>query len=252
MIGIGIDEDGYVCDWSSGAEVMSGFSLDEVLGRHFVNDLIAEQHQEAVAKEISRARVGHVMTYIQLPFYTKGGERQELSLTPVLGKNGRKEAHKVTLTGSIKTSNASKSVHVDKDGLITYWGEEVCASMELRPDEVMGLSLVNDIITPNLRDLIIRKLDEALAGDDVSEFNLSIFSKSSMKKLFKIGVDKHCPNGALEGVIFIFSEHDTTGDLCEETYSKCEQPKTMDTLLAFDMELGTPSNKVPLLAPWMD
>eukprot|EP00418_Pyrodinium_bahamense_P067011 CAMPEP_0179103584 /NCGR_PEP_ID=MMETSP0796-20121207/48006_1 /TAXON_ID=73915 /ORGANISM="Pyrodinium bahamense, Strain pbaha01" /LENGTH=276 /DNA_ID=CAMNT_0020801501 /DNA_START=11 /DNA_END=839 /DNA_ORIENTATION=- len=227
MIAIGISKDGRVCDWSRGAEVVSGFARDEVMGLHFVDELLDIEGQNLVDEMVAHARKGQPVPDIQLPFYTKCGRRKDLCLTPTLIRSGAKDDHQITLSGGLYTGNASKSIGVDREGCITHWGDEVGASTEFTPEEVMGMSLVDDIVTYDLRDLVVQKLDRVLAGDAVPEFGLFIYSKSGVQKFFSIRVHQGSIDGGVEGVNFVLTEQDGSQEVCKKGNS---QPRTTDSL----------------------
>lgn len=237
MIAIGIDKAGRVCDWSHVAEKVSGFTRDEVLGLHFCGELLDVEGQDVVAEKISRW-MGQGVPYMQLPFYTKCGSRKDLSLAPMLIQGETEDCRQVTFTGGLHTSSSPKSVGVDKDGRITYWGEEVAASTEFRPQEVLGMSFVDNLLTYDLQGAAAQKLDQALAGDDVPEFDLCIYSKSAMKTTFKGQVHQYRIKDGVEGATFILTKTDGAGApegqeeaaLKKEDPFKREQPKTTDSL----------------------
>lgn len=230
MIALCIDKDGHVRDWSSAAEAMSGFTRDEVLGKHFVEELLDIEGQDLMAEQISHAWSGQTVQQIYLPFYTKCGRRKDLCLSARLSWSKAEDIHHVTLIGGLIAGDACKTISVDEKGCITGWGEEVQASLGFSEQEVLGLSFPDDIVTYGLRDLIAQKLDKALAGDDVPGFILFIYSSSGMKKWFLVRVDQRNIDGSREGATFILTQLDEREGLGEGATYKCEQPETTDTL----------------------
>mmetsp|Transcript_110675 Transcript_110675/g.308378 ORF Transcript_110675/g.308378 Transcript_110675/m.308378 type:complete len:222 (-) Transcript_110675:214-879(-) len=122
MIALCIDKDGHVRDWSSAAEAMSGFTRDEVLGKHFVEELLDIEGQDLMAEQISHAWSGQTVQQIYLPFYTKCGRRKDLCLSARLSWSKAEDIHHVTLIGGLIAGDACKTISVDKNGCITGLG----------------------------------------------------------------------------------------------------------------------------------
>eukprot|EP00418_Pyrodinium_bahamense_P064269 CAMPEP_0179089482 /NCGR_PEP_ID=MMETSP0796-20121207/40775_1 /TAXON_ID=73915 /ORGANISM="Pyrodinium bahamense, Strain pbaha01" /LENGTH=501 /DNA_ID=CAMNT_0020787039 /DNA_START=61 /DNA_END=1566 /DNA_ORIENTATION=- len=246
MIMIGLDKDGCVCEWNSGAEAMSGFMRGEVLGMHFVGTLLDPASQDVVNEQICYAWMGQTTPHAKFPFFTKSGERVELFLSSVLRWSERVQRHNVFLTGRRYTSYALQSITVDTNGCITDWGDELEALTGFSLDDVLGLNLVEDIITPSLHHLVRQKLSHALAGEEVQEFSLPMFSKSGMKILYQVKISQLTNDKCAMGAIFIMTASDDEKvHAQEDTLSTC-------TGWAGDKPFATQDSLPSFLSPTID
>lgn len=236
MVLIGMNEDGRVCDWNNGAEAMSGYDRSEALGQRFVSAFFEPGCQDLVHEKICRAWMGGSTGHGKVPFRTKSGQLVELLLSALLRWSKARKAHYIVLAGRLNTSYATRSISVDRSGCITDWGDDVTAMTGLCLDEVLGLSLVADIITASLRDLALKKLSQVLAGEGVGEFYLPILSRFAAKKLYQVRVDRYSIDHRIVGAILVLAESKEKMAGYEDSVSTCT-PRTTDTLPTF----GTPT-----------
>ena len=76
----GIDAEGRVNEWNHAAERISGFTKDEVMGRHLVEEFITEDYKASVKEVLDKALVGEETANYEFPLFTKTGERVDVLL----------------------------------------------------------------------------------------------------------------------------------------------------------------------------
>jgi len=230
MIRIGLNKDGAVCSWNCVAEAMSGFRREDALGLDFIHDLLDDEGQLEVAEPLSRARAGRLTRHINFPFFTVAKERVELSLFAVRCRMGAAEegrapdAEHIVLAGGLLTEDAPKRVSVDRGGHILDWGDEVARATGFGPGEVLGLAFVRDIVTRDLRNLVLQKLCQAFLGEPVPAFELPVLAKDATKKTFEVRLAADRAEGTIVGATFILTE-----SIEEEIDAIVEKEKTSET-----------------------
>lgn len=235
MIKIGLNKNGAVCSWNCGAEVVMGFRRSDALGLGFFDDLLDVEGQQKFLGSLSLAREGRMTGHVGLPFYTLAGERVDLSLvaarcqrrTEEAGGGTAPEAEHVVLTGGPLTEDAPRKISVDREGHISDWGDEVARATGFYLAEVLGLSFTGDIVTRDLRDLVLEKLRRALADESVPAFELPVFAKDATKKTFEVRLAPDGIKGKIVGATFILTEIAE-----EETDTSDEKVKTNEPLSA--------------------
>lgn len=203
---IGLDQDGHVCKWSEAAEAMSGFRRSEVLGLHFVDVLLDPEGKDVVAESICYAWMGQQVRDVLVPFYTKCGCKKDLFLTTTVQWSKATNSHHVVLMGGFEASRSSNTICVDAQGRIIHWGLEFCAATGFTAKEVLGLSLVDDIIAPSASQLLAQTLGRALQGPSVHELVLPILAKCGVKKWFTVHVDRDCVDSDASGATLVLTE----------------------------------------------
>ena len=85
---IGINTEGLVNEWNQMAERITGYTKAEVLGRHFVKELLAQDKRAAVGAVLTKALDGQGTENFEVPFETKDSRR----VTILLNATPRRDA----------------------------------------------------------------------------------------------------------------------------------------------------------------
>jgi len=78
---LGVDCNGNVNEWNRKAEVLTGFSKDEAMGKNFVSHFIIQEWADAVRWMISEGLRGEDITNNEFSFFTKGGQRLDIIMS---------------------------------------------------------------------------------------------------------------------------------------------------------------------------
>merc|ERR1712091_172674 len=76
----GIDSNGLVNVWNRNASNLTGFSSEDVMGRHLVNEFITDDFKERVQNVFIKALAGVQTANFEFPLVTKAGVRVEVLL----------------------------------------------------------------------------------------------------------------------------------------------------------------------------
>ena len=76
----GVDKDGLVTVWNNCAANISGYSSEETMGHHLVNEFITEDFRSSVQEVLSKALRGDEDSNFAFPLITKDGRRLEILL----------------------------------------------------------------------------------------------------------------------------------------------------------------------------
>ena len=159
----GIDASGLINEWNNKAAAITKFSREEVLGRHFVQIYISDEHQASVQRVFDNSLEGKEAANFEFPLFTKDHRRVEILLnaTPrrdvtgkivgVIGfgqditerKQVEEEKTRVAqeLQTFIDTANAP-IFGIDANGLVNEWNNKSAAITGFSRLEVLGKDLV--------------------------------------------------------------------------------------------------------------
>ena len=76
----GVDLDGLVTVWNKCAANISGYSSEDTMGHHLVNEFITEDFRSSVQEVLSKALRGEEDSNFAFPLVTKDGHRLEILL----------------------------------------------------------------------------------------------------------------------------------------------------------------------------
>jgi PAS domain S-box-containing protein len=71
----GLDQTGYVNEWNHVTSQVTQYSKQEVIGHHWVTDLIEQPYRDSVGEVFKRVIAGDSINNFELPIQTKTGER---------------------------------------------------------------------------------------------------------------------------------------------------------------------------------
>mmetsp|Transcript_17742 Transcript_17742/g.31689 ORF Transcript_17742/g.31689 Transcript_17742/m.31689 type:complete len:1043 (+) Transcript_17742:74-3202(+) len=78
---IGVDSKGMVNEWNRKAEILTGYTKDEALGKNLVQNFITEEFADSVDLMLNQGLKGQDMTNYEFSLFTKGGQRREILLS---------------------------------------------------------------------------------------------------------------------------------------------------------------------------
>ncbi|CAK0869933.1 unnamed protein product [Prorocentrum cordatum] len=222
---IGVDVEGNVTEWNTKAVKLTGFSREEVLGHHLVNEFITPEYVPKVRDVLTQACNGVDTANFEVPLITKDGKRVDMLLnaTARLDANGsvtgvvmvgqditrlREAVNEVEsaagdLERLIDTANAP-IFGVNTHGRITQWNQKTATITGFRREEAEGKPFVDEFILPEFREEVRRVIDMALSGHDTANYEVTIVTKDGYRRFILLNATtRRNADGDITGVISV-------------------------------------------------
>ncbi|XRB24516.1 histidine kinase [Pseudoscourfieldia marina] len=219
----GIDVHGNVNEWNDKAEAIVGYTKDETMGRHLVQNFISPDYRESVQRVLDDALKGKEAQNFEFPLYTKGGERVEVLLNATSRRDMKGKIYGVIGVGQditerkkaeveqesiatelrqfIETANAP-IIGIDVHGNVNEWNDKAEAIVGYTKDETMGRHLVQNFISPDYRESVQRVLDDALKGREAQNFEFPLYTKGGERvEVLLNATSRRDVEGKIYGVI---------------------------------------------------
>jgi len=219
----GIDAQGRINEWNNKSAEITGFSSQEVVGRDLVQDFITEEYQGSVKEVFDNALKGREAANFEFPLYTKDKRRVDVLLNAttrrdvsgvVVGVIGvgqditeRKqvEIEKTRVAQELQTfiDTANAPIFgIDALGLVNEWNNKAVEITGFSRHEVMGQSLVEVYITDEFRASVKEVLDNAVLGDETSNFEFPLFTRDKRRlEVLLNATSRRDVTGKIVGVI---------------------------------------------------
>ncbi|KAK3273789.1 hypothetical protein CYMTET_17988 [Cymbomonas tetramitiformis] len=190
---------GIINTWNSFAEDTFLYKREEVLGKSFLQHLVAEEYHVSLQEVLDIALRGHGTANFEFPLCNPDGIRIEISLNATCRRDAKgtiigivivaqditerrgtwDELEEVALglRALIDTANAP-IFGVDKDGKVNEWNNKIAEIMSFSQEEVMGRNLVDDFITLEYKPAVRSVLDNALRGQETANFEFPLLTKN--------------------------------------------------------------------------
>eukprot|EP00930_Biecheleria_cincta_P101742 TRINITY_DN933_c0_g2_i2.p1 TRINITY_DN933_c0_g2~~TRINITY_DN933_c0_g2_i2.p1 ORF type:complete len:2380 (-),score=509.92 TRINITY_DN933_c0_g2_i2:507-7646(-) len=220
----GIDTEGNISEWNKKTAEITGFPKAEALGTNLVNNFIQHDYKQSVREVLYKALEGEETSNYELPLFTKGGTERHILLNATARRsNGKvvgvvgvgqditeiKEASRRVqriaddLTRLIETANAP-IFEVDTQGAVTEWNAKVTTVTGYSKSETLGKHLIKDFIHLDLRISVSEMLHKALAGAEVADFELPLFTKDGERReLLLNATPRKGEQGTIVGVLCV-------------------------------------------------
>ena len=190
-----MDIDGLVTVWNKCAVRISGYSSEDTMGHHLVNEFITEDFRVFVQTVLDKALQGHETANFQFPLVTKGGTRVEVLLNATSRRDA--EGHVTEMVGIgqditariaqeqeyfhlIDTANAP-IFGVDMDGRVNVWNKCAANLSGYSALDTVGHNLVEEFITEDFRASVQEVLDKALKGEETANFAFPLVTKDGSR-----------------------------------------------------------------------
>ena len=220
----GIDADGKVNEWNQQSEKITGFTKQEVMGQDLVANFIADDYKVSVAEVLAKALKGEETANYEFPLFTQTGARVDVLLNSttrrdasgvifgVVGvgqditelNNVRVEQASIAkeLTQLIDTANAP-IFGIDADGKVNEWNQQSEKITGFTKQEVMGISLVTELISAGYRKSVDEVLQKALNGTGTSNFEFPLYTKQEQKLVMVLlnATTRRNADGEVVGVV---------------------------------------------------
>ena len=191
----GIDNKGNVNIWNDKTVRLTGYSKEEALGKPVVDFLRSDVQTvfnevlkgEEVANHKSRytSRSGHV-SILLINFSCRRDDNGAiiggLAVSQDVTENALHDNGVVSMANELRqlidTANAP-IFGIDVRGTVNEWNNKTAQITGYSRDEAIGKPLVSTFIVKNLRDSVQRVMDQALQGNETSNYELEFRTKVS-------------------------------------------------------------------------
>jgi len=225
----GVDTQGKVNVWNQCAMQLVGYSSEDVMGKHLVQEFITDEYKAAVQSVLDQALCGEETANFEFPLITKGGVRLYVLLNATTRRNDRgniigmvgigqditgRLAQEREYSRLINTANAP-IFGVDTQGRVNVWNQCAMRLVGYSADEVMGCSLVQEFITDDFKIAVQTVLDRALRGEETENFDFPLITKGGSRiEILLNATTRRDEQGNIIGVVGIGQ------DITAREYSK--------------------------------
>lgn len=195
----GIDIDGDVNEWNDKTAEITGYTKEEAFDCNLIETFIVPSLRESVQVVMDNALQGRGTSNYELEFRTKSNEIRHLLVNATTRRDAENRvvgvvgvAQDVTeavhrdravvgmaseLRQLIETANAP-IFGIDVDGNVNEWNKKTAEITGYLKDEAFDEPLVAKFIAPPMRKQVQDVMVKALAGNETSNYELEIVSKS--------------------------------------------------------------------------
>eukprot|EP00930_Biecheleria_cincta_P101740 TRINITY_DN933_c0_g1_i1.p1 TRINITY_DN933_c0_g1~~TRINITY_DN933_c0_g1_i1.p1 ORF type:complete len:2241 (-),score=455.68 TRINITY_DN933_c0_g1_i1:336-6929(-) len=194
----GVDLKGMVTEWNRKAADLLGYTRDETMGKHLVNNFIQPENRQSVEGVLQRALSGEETANYELPLLSKTQKRLTVLLNATTRRDAKghivgvvgvgqditalnnlmAESQRVAddLTRLIETAHAP-IFGINIDGEVTEWNHMMHNLTAYPKEEAQGKNLVTTFITEGYREAVGNVLELALRGVETANFEFPLFAK---------------------------------------------------------------------------
>merc|ERR1719367_528677 len=88
---IGVDQNSCVDEWNCKAELLTGYTREEALGKAFIEHFVTKVSADSVQAMLAQAKRRQKVANFEFSLLTKGGQRRELLWSGTARRNRNKE-----------------------------------------------------------------------------------------------------------------------------------------------------------------
>jgi PAS domain S-box-containing protein len=219
----GIDVDGNVNEWNDKTAEITGYSNEDALGAPLVNTFIVPSLRKSVQGIMDDALQGRETSNYELEFQTQSNEVRYLLLNATTRRDAENKivgvvgvAQDVTeaaqhdravaamaneLRQLVDTANAP-IFGIDVDGNVNEWNNKTIEITGFSKEEALFKPLVSTFIVSSLRESVQNILDNALRGQETSNYELEFRTKSNeIRYLLVNATTRRDANNNIVGVV---------------------------------------------------
>lgn len=251
----GIDVNGDVNEWNNMTAEITGFSKEEAFDKPLVSTFIVPKLQSSVQEVMYNALQGIETSNYELEFRTKSNEIRYLlvnattrldpenNIVGVVGvaqdvteakKHDRAVAAMANeLRQLVDTANAP-IFGIDVHGNFNEWNDKTAEITGFYKEEAFNQPLISTFIVPSLRHSVQEVMDQALRGNETSNYELEFETKSKeIRYLLVNATTRRDPDYNIVGVVGV--AQDVTDDrkhseeLREMQYVQASQDAKVET-----------------------
>ncbi|KAG2771430.1 hypothetical protein PC129_g8213 [Phytophthora cactorum] len=230
---IELDKEGNITVWNSKTASMTGYASVDMVGEPLL-PAVDESFRKIVSEKIDQALTGIAGADFELPLVTARGSRVEivLCLTPRFDTLGsvmgvvaigqdvtERNTKEMEYRKLIETANAP-IFGVDTEGRVVIFNAKAAQISEYAPDEVMGVDLVDALISEEFRPAVAAVFQSAFLGTETANFEFPLVTKTGRKvEILLNATPRYDHTGKLVGVVGI-GQDITDRIIQEKEYSR--------------------------------
>ena len=194
----GIDIHGNVNEWNAMTSNITGYSKNEAFGKPLVSTFIVPKLRQSVQEVLDNALQGNETSNYELEFETKSGEIRYLlvnattrrdadyHIVGVVGvaqdvtETARRDRAVTAMANELRqlVDNANAPIFgIDVHGNVNEWNAKTAEITGYPKEEAFSKPLVSTFIVPKLRQSVQEVLDNALHGNETSNYELEFETK---------------------------------------------------------------------------
>ncbi|KAE9142080.1 hypothetical protein PF006_g12784 [Phytophthora fragariae] len=230
---IELDKEGNITVWNSKTASMTGYASVDMVGEPLL-PVVDESFRKIVSEKINQALTGIAGADFELPLVTARGSRVEivLCLTPRFDTLGsvmgvvaigqdvtERNTKEMEYRKLIDTANAP-IFGVDTEGRVVIFNTKAAQISEYSPEEVMGVDLVETLISKDFRSEVAAVFQSAFQGIETANFEFPLVTKTGRKvEILLNATPRYDHTGQLVGVVGI-GQDITDRIIQEKEYSR--------------------------------
>jgi len=219
----GIDVEGNVNEWNTMTANITGYQRKEAFGKPLVSTFIVPEFRQSVQDVLDNALKGHETSNYELEFETKSGETRYLLVNATSRRDA--ENHIVGVVGVAQdvtetakrdravtamanelrqlVDNANAPIFgIDVHGNVNEWNDKTAEITGYYKEEAFNRPLVSTYIEPKLRQSVQEVMDNALQGNETSNYELEFRTKSGQTRYLLLNATtRRDPDGEIVGVV---------------------------------------------------
>eukprot|EP00980_Cylindrotheca_fusiformis_P016889 scaffold5114_cov67-Cylindrotheca_fusiformis.AAC.7 len=219
----GIDVHGNVNEWNDKTAEITGFTKMEAENRPLVSTFIVPKLRQSVQDVLDKALQGHETSNYELEFRTKSNEIRHLLVNATTRRDAEHNIVGVVgvaqdVTEAVQRDAAVRAMArelrklidranapifgIDVNGNVNEWNDKTAEITGFSKHEAMGVPLVATYIVPKLRNNVQDILDNALKGDETSNYELEFRTKSNETRYLLVNATtRRDANNQVVGVV---------------------------------------------------
>ena len=231
----GIDVHGDVNEWNDKTAEITGYSNEEAFSKPLVSTFIVPKLRHSVQEVLDNALHGNETSNYELEFETKSGETRYLLVNATTRRDAESNIVGVVgvaqdVTESSKNERAIKAMAnelrqlvdtanapifgIDIDGNVNEWNDKTAEITGYSREEAFDKPLVSTFIVKNLRQSVQDVLDNALKGNETSNYELEFRTKShEIRYLLVNATTRRDVENNIVGVVGVAQDVTETGKI---------------------------------------
>ncbi|KAL4158384.1 hypothetical protein PRNP1_004160 [Phytophthora ramorum] len=234
---IELDKEGNITVWNSKTASMTGYASVDMVGEPLL-PVVNKSFRKIVSEKIDQALSGIAGADFELPLVTARGSRVEivLCLTPRFDSLGsvvgvvaigqdvtERNTKEMEYRKLIETANAP-IFGVDTEGRVVIFNTKAAQISEYAPEEVMGVDLVDTLISEDFRSEVAAVFQRAFQGTETANFEFPMVTKTGRKvEILLNATPRYDHTGKLVGVVGIGQ------DITDRIIQENEYSRLIDT-----------------------
>uniref|UniRef100_H3GKE0 histidine kinase n=1 Tax=Phytophthora ramorum TaxID=164328 RepID=H3GKE0_PHYRM len=230
---IELDKEGNITVWNFKTASMTGYASVDMVGEPLL-PVVDRSFRKIVSEKIDQALSGIAGADFELPLVTARGSRVEivLCLTPRFDTLGsvmgvvaigqdvtERNTKEMEYRKLIETANAP-IFGVDTEGRVVIFNTKAAQISEYAPEEVMGVDLVDTLISEDFRSEVAAVFQKAFQGIETANFEFPLVTKTGRKvEILLNATPRYDHTGQLVGVVGI-GQDITDRIIQEKEYSR--------------------------------